>query len=1290
MFKKKILKRTKSLAIATLMGLSLGVVLPTTVALNNPQTVYAQDPAPVDTSASSTTTSSSSSESSSSSKTSTASSDYSLLNLPAVLSTAYADTKNEIQKLEAEANSTYNTDTGDDGNDKISGAYDRLYFRLASLMAAGNYGNAGLFVGQNNSTNQPLMSNFTNNIALSDTDITKIDAVLIAKNVTSENGAGEPKIRQYQQFGAGITSLAKKARKTKVSNITIEKSLGDFSASALKFSNLGLKLLKKYNPAPLILSFWNLNELSNYAPGDNAWVDIINGNPSVKSIFSFFGGQSPIPGVTTSFMIVGVLSVFAFLFGAFTAIWNGQKFMITIRKILLRTAIAGAGLYAASLLMTRGLNYLVEFVDNSATVTPTSIVQKNLLLADWYESGFKLPQGTTVTVENGKLKMSQDAIGEINKWLYKRKFGEVEVDDETIAKYIKEKASVNNNTYQIAFMPPVTSSGSTWRTAAVMDYSNYITEAVDENSETDEDIVSKAANAGYFNYQSNTATGDGTGAITYSGVNNRTYGISPIAAYNLMCTDFSNNSIKYNNNLGAPTIPTVAINISYGATLGKSGKYTSNPILKFVISVVMVIAAVKALIDIFVAGFGGIFKGGAKSAFGSAEGIGEVVGGVLALLLGVAGMGLIMTLSITFVDVIWGIIMDLLGKQSANDAFGGFVEDLDLGIFDFMKGILTWGLDSFMAIAGFFIMPKFVKVPIQAFGQFCASIPGTIAARAARWGAIFTGDYHSGHSGGVGGGSGGIFGGGGSRGGGLANNVGQAAQAGLSDAAKATGAGAALGGAVLGGILSKAGDLVLGGKSSENSAGDINKNDSESLNEGDEDSQNTTEGNENVDQTAEETVDARQAGDDGDVTDSQQVEGATISDQEQVTEGSLTDSESVVDGDITDAESLAEGDNSLSEQQEVANQTSETSEQSLSEGSLNEGDSQSLKTGDTKSSTTENGGNEVTSAEQTATLNASDESNGLTQSQSSSGPVTNSQGGTNEQTTDASKSSENANVKEQVNASVNGGNVESRETTDISGGESLSRDTINGAPETSVDGDSSLVEGNNNVKEAITDVNGTAIGGSNPTTGGTTQGGDNVNSSSENSSTVTNGGNSSAVTNKASFTRRGLGNSLKWAGKAATGANTAAAGGRVSIGQAAAGLVSATVGSSVRSMESAATGVERTAPANKSTVTKAPATKTVNNRRQNAKNGKNGNVGKSGGTSKTQKAAATAKASVQQRAATIVNGKQQTPQKQSGGQTQPRKQQQKKPQATQASKSIGKKPLNNQPERGLKRHSIKE
>ena len=88
MFKKKILKRTKSLAVATLMGLSLGVVLPATVALNNPQTVYAQDPAPVldPLPLPTTTTSSSSSESSSSSKTSTASGDYSLLNLPAVLS----------------------------------------------------------------------------------------------------------------------------------------------------------------------------------------------------------------------------------------------------------------------------------------------------------------------------------------------------------------------------------------------------------------------------------------------------------------------------------------------------------------------------------------------------------------------------------------------------------------------------------------------------------------------------------------------------------------------------------------------------------------------------------------------------------------------------------------------------------------------------------------------------------------------------------------------------------------------------------------------------------------------------------------------------------------------------------------------------------------------------------------------------------------------------------------------------------------------------------------------------
>lgn len=71
------------------------------------------------------------------------------------------------------------------------------------------------------------------------------------------------------------------------------------------------------------------------------------------------------------------------------------------------------------------------------------------------------------------------------------------------------------------------------------------------------------------------------------------------------------------------------------------------------------------------------------------------------------------------------------------------------------------------------------------------------------------------------------------------------------------------------------------------------------------------------------------------------------------------------------------------------------------------------------------------------------------------------------------------------------------------------KNEITGAPETSVDG-------NNGVNEAVTDVNGTAIGGSTTTTGGTTQGGDNVNSQSG-TFTVTNGGNSSAVTNKASF-----------------------------------------------------------------------------------------------------------------------------------------------------------------------------
>lgn len=120
---------------------------------------------------------------------------------------------------------------------------------------------------------------------------------------------------------------------------------------------------------------------------------------------------------------------------------------------------------------------------------------------------------------------------------------------------------------------------------------------------------------------------------------------------------------------------------------------------------------------------------------------------------------------------------------------------------------------------------KICQSTIQAFGQFCASIPGSMAARAARWGALFTGDHHSCHHSGAA----------------VAAEVSSVAVEAVAEVLltmlvkrlrrvlvmrlKLQVLAQPLGGAVLGGILSKAGDQSCG-KSSENSAGDINKNDS--------------------------------------------------------------------------------------------------------------------------------------------------------------------------------------------------------------------------------------------------------------------------------------------------------------------------------------------------------------------------------------------------------------------------------------------------------------------------------
>ena len=637
--------------------------------------------------------------------------------------------------------------------------------------------------------------------------------------------------------------------------LTSDKALNQFSTAALSFSKFGIKLIRKYDPSPIILAFNDSSRLTTTSDGtaadENAWVKMASSNKMLSDLVHFFGDDVSVGTVSvsrsTAFMVI--ISTIGVLVGALSAVWNGVKLMISIRRFLLRIIIAAVGLQLGAMLMDKGLQIGEEFVTNSSKVPEVTIIERNLLLADWYESGFVIPDGATVTVKNGRMKMDPKTVASINRFVFKKK--NANGDDEALSQYIIEQSKANNNVYQVAFLAPYTGDKKvTWRTKALTEYATYMADSVNSSEKTESkkgsDGDKKSASdmitsAGYTSNVRNSHSGSGreftyTGSVQSTGSN---YGISPIAAYNLLNTNFANDSMIYRDNSGlAITIPSVAVDVATGASAsftgsdGKAKSYMDNPLLRFLISVVMMVAGAKALVDIFMAGFGGVFKGGAKTSIGSAEGLGEFIGGIVALLVGAVGISFIMTLAIVFTDIVWSLLHGLFQSKGADNVIEQFVDSLGLrdgsGISGWFMSTLADMLQSavgaFMTIAGFFIIPKFVKIPIQAFGQYCSTIPSTFAARARMMGDRFVSDQHQGGGKTYGGGSSA-----GSSASGIGSGVSNAVTSGAKDAAKSISAGLGVAGAVGGLVGGKIGDSIAkhneNKSEQENNQGDVENSD---------------------------------------------------------------------------------------------------------------------------------------------------------------------------------------------------------------------------------------------------------------------------------------------------------------------------------------------------------------------------------------------------------------------------------------------------------------------------------
>lgn len=687
--------------------------------------------------------------------------DYNKLAVDLATATAFDDARNAVKADEGDAEERKKHE-------------DAFFENLKSLTDGSNFGNVGLFIGpKGTSKSTDVWSVFQSKVSIDNSQIKAYDD-------RTKNGA----FRKYKAFGGAVQKLNGRAQKTKGSSSSMQKGLDELSAAGTKLTNLGTTLLKEYNPAPLVLSFFNANELNTHP--DNKLVALVNHNRDLRNMFGILGSPTRF-GVSLSFLIMGIGAFLLLVTSVLMQLINGRTAGENIRKLMVKVVIGCVAVPLIAKGLDAGVNFLGESAEIQVNSPASNYVEQNLNLADWYACGFSLPSGTSLTIDkNGQFVLSPDDVRAINTFTYKKIWG-TPTDKKMMEKmeeyYTQYKAFPMN----VGFSEPITRTGSRrgrpWRTdkfyAALANFGS------NESMATDGVDIS---NIGYFvSHLNMRSSGSGW---TVSGSSNN-YGISPIAATNLMRTSFTGSSMTVSSN---STMGAVVFDVDNGAGVGTS---QMSSITRFLATFAMLMAAMKGLFTVFSAGFAGVLSGGAKSAMGSTTGFGQAIGGGIALVGGVLGISVIMTMSFTLLDQMYGVMQTLLSNTTGGtDLLEPFREVVSgvpiigplLG--DAMKSIGRFILTILCALT----LPKFGGIPVTLFCQYLAELPNRFAERAQQLENKFTGDFRGGA---------GRFGGSGMAGASALAN--QAVQQGKAQGLGMLAGAAAAGGALAGYGLNKAG-----------------------------------------------------------------------------------------------------------------------------------------------------------------------------------------------------------------------------------------------------------------------------------------------------------------------------------------------------------------------------------------------------------------------------------------------------------------------------------------------------
>lgn len=508
--------------------------------------------------------------------------------------------------------------------------------------------------------------------------------------------------------------------------------------------------------------------------------------------------------ISLAMMTVFVLAAFTIILGFLGSMvgvgtTSNTGWGQALRRAGVRVMVAVVGF---QLFVTFG-GELEKLVNGDAKISATdssivsNVVKRHLNLEDWYETGFALPEGVTIPIVDGKMVLTPETIQAINQFTAERmrngksydellaaptgtasesdtKFSLMKVDNSQKAKQraYDARGKVGDAT-AYAYLRIMDAAGrqSFTPTFTTQLYANYAQTTDEANNRIIGgekagqkwdtgilDTIAKAMSKGEKLSDKTLANVRSAEYLTNAGLQMNAvsggyqltmrpgyrFGISPIAAYNLMNSQFEGAKITVPDNVNSAKAPSIIYNAS-STGVGKPSDNKSA--VNTIVLLVLIYTAVISLFKIVGSAVGGVVKG-TSAAWGSAAGLGTLFGAAITLFLGTMVLALTIEITMNLMDELWALIDTMFRDMSLgalNDVVSEFLKGVD-GI-PLIGPILKWTLEGVMNSAiGIVItilmlttMPRILTVPIKVVANYFAGLPDEFGDRARIMQEHFTG-----------------------------------------------------------------------------------------------------------------------------------------------------------------------------------------------------------------------------------------------------------------------------------------------------------------------------------------------------------------------------------------------------------------------------------------------------------------------------------------------------------------------------------------------------------------------